>query len=69
MGRDGSEGGNLEFTSKTKCGKKKLIKLKGKMKVHKPKLLSFNSSWDLSTLSGPNEPNDKVETLAQKNPV
>ncbi len=39
------------------------------MKVHKPKLLSFNSSWDLSTLSGPNEPNDKVETLAQKNPV
>jgi hypothetical protein len=46
--------------------KKKLIKLKGKMKVHKPKSLSFNSSWDLSTSSGLKEPNDKVETLPKK---
>ncbi len=36
------------------------------MKVHKPKSLSFNSSWDLSTSSGLKEPNDKVEALPKK---
>lgn len=36
------------------------------MKVHKPKSLSFNSSWDLSTSRGLNEPNDKLEALPKK---
>ncbi len=56
----------VHLQNQVQVWKETLIKLKGKMKVQKPKSLSFNSSWDLSTSSGLKEPNDKVETLPKK---